>query len=280
MRRPSTSTRASWTRPPTFGLEARPYCSEPGRQPDEEVCRDARARLRRRPRARGAGRGPAHRPVRARAERRSWVPARPRWRLPSRPRTASRWCRWTASTGPTPSWGHGPARAKGAPDTFDAEGYAALLRRLHRPAADVLAPPAFDHRQPDPVPDAIEIPAEAGLVVTEGNYLLLDEPRWRAVRGSATRSGTWSPTRRRGWSGWSGATSRSVATTGARPGVGGPGRPGERRPRRRRRAPRRRRPRPRRLVGRAPGVHSSVVSKRIADPDASDLGARRQVLGP
>jgi pantothenate kinase len=69
---------------------------------------------------------------------------------------------------------------KGAPDTFDAEGYAATLRRL-RCGGDVLAP-AFDHRLPDPLPDAIAVPAEAGLVVTEGNYLLLDEPRWRAVR--------------------------------------------------------------------------------------------------
>jgi pantothenate kinase len=70
--------------------------------------------------------------------------------------------------------------AKGAPDTFDAEAYAALLRRLQC-GGDVLAP-AFDHGQPDPVPDAIAVPAEAGLVVTEGNYLLLDEPRWRAAR--------------------------------------------------------------------------------------------------
>jgi len=70
--------------------------------------------------------------------------------------------------------------AKGAPDTFDAEGYAAVLRRLHE-GVDVLAP-AFDHRLPDPTPDAIEVPATAGLVVTEGNYLLLDEPRWRAAR--------------------------------------------------------------------------------------------------
>jgi pantothenate kinase len=45
----------------------------------------------------------------------------------------------------------------------------------------VLAP-AFDHRLPDPVPDAIEVPSAAVLVVTEGNYLLLDEPRWRAAR--------------------------------------------------------------------------------------------------
>ena len=70
--------------------------------------------------------------------------------------------------------------AKGAPDTFDAEGYAALLRRLQC-GGDVRAP-AFDHARPDPIPDAIEIPGEAGLVVTEGNYLLLDEPRWQAVR--------------------------------------------------------------------------------------------------
>lgn len=70
--------------------------------------------------------------------------------------------------------------AKGAPDTFDAEAFAALLRRLQ--AGGTVLAPSFDHRLPDPVPDAIEIPGEAGLVVTEGNYLLLDEPRWHAVR--------------------------------------------------------------------------------------------------
>jgi pantothenate kinase len=70
--------------------------------------------------------------------------------------------------------------AKGAPDTFDAEAYAALLASLHT-GRTVLAP-AFDHRLPDPTPEAIEVPAGAGLVVTEGNYLLVDEPRWRAVR--------------------------------------------------------------------------------------------------
>ena len=106
---------------------------------------------------------------------------RPRWRSPWPRRTACRWCRWTASTAPTPSsWPWTDCEAKGAPDTFDAEGYAALLRRLQ--AGGTVLAPAFDHGQPDPIPDAIEIPAEAGLVVTEGNYLLLDEPRWHAVR--------------------------------------------------------------------------------------------------
>ena len=73
----------------------------------------------------------------------------------------------------------GRLESKGAPDTFDAEEYAALLRRL-RSGETVLAP-SFDHRLPDPLPETIEIPREAGLVVTEGNYLLVDEPRWRAV---------------------------------------------------------------------------------------------------
>src|ERR1700712_1179521 len=59
--------------------------------------------------------------------------------------------------------------AKGGPDTFDAPGYAARLRRLHE--GGLVLAPAFDHAQPDPVPDAIEVPASAGLVVTEGNYL-------------------------------------------------------------------------------------------------------------
>ena len=69
---------------------------------------------------------------------------------------------------------------KGAPDTFDAKAYAALLARVR--AGETVRAPAFDHRLPDPLPDAIEVPASAGLVVTEGNYLLLNEPEWLAVR--------------------------------------------------------------------------------------------------
>jgi pantothenate kinase len=70
--------------------------------------------------------------------------------------------------------------AKGAPDTFDAAAYAALLARLHN--GGTVRAPSFDHRLPDPVADAIEVPAGAGLVVTEGNYLLIDRPEWLAVR--------------------------------------------------------------------------------------------------
>lgn len=69
---------------------------------------------------------------------------------------------------------------KGAPETFDAEGYAALLRRVRAGEADVVAP-MFERDLEQPLAGAIAVPA-TGTVVTEGNYLLLDQPRWHAVR--------------------------------------------------------------------------------------------------
>ncbi len=70
---------------------------------------------------------------------------------------------------------------KGAPGTFDAEGYAVLLRRVAAGEADVVAP-AFERTLEQPLAGAVAVPS-SGPVVTEGSYLLLDEPRWRAVRG-------------------------------------------------------------------------------------------------
>ncbi|WP_182525826.1 nucleoside/nucleotide kinase family protein [Nocardioides dongkuii] len=69
---------------------------------------------------------------------------------------------------------------KGAPETFDAEGYAVLLRRVRAREPDVVAP-AFERGLEQPLAGALAVPPD-GTVVTEGNYLLLDEPRWRAVR--------------------------------------------------------------------------------------------------
>lgn len=69
---------------------------------------------------------------------------------------------------------------KGAPETFDAEGYAALLRRVRREEPEVVAP-MFERDLEQPIAGAVWVPP-TGPVVTEGNYLLLDEPRWRAVR--------------------------------------------------------------------------------------------------
>jgi pantothenate kinase len=71
---------------------------------------------------------------------------------------------------------------KGAPDTFDAAGFVALLRRLRANAEDVVRAPEFDRVTDAPVPEAIAVPRETPLVITEGIYLLLDEPPWDQVR--------------------------------------------------------------------------------------------------
>ena len=78
----------------------------------------------------------------------------------------------------------GRVERKGAPDTFDAAGYVALLRRiggLARP--DVVWAPRFDREIEDAIAGAVAVTADVPLVVTEGNYLLLDEPPWCEVAG-------------------------------------------------------------------------------------------------
>ncbi|MFC9287073.1 nucleoside/nucleotide kinase family protein [Streptomyces sp. NPDC057052] len=73
---------------------------------------------------------------------------------------------------------------KGAPDTFDAAGYAALLRRLREEADgdDVVYAPGFERVLEQPVAGAVPVPPDARLVVTEGNYLLLGTGAWARVR--------------------------------------------------------------------------------------------------
>jgi pantothenate kinase len=60
----------------------------------------------------------------------------------------------------------------GAPDTFDAAGYAALLARL-RGGEPVVYAPEFRREIEEPIAGAIPVPRAVSLVVTEGNYLLL-----------------------------------------------------------------------------------------------------------
>ncbi|GAB4214027.1 MAG: nucleoside/nucleotide kinase family protein [Rhodoferax sp.] len=72
---------------------------------------------------------------------------------------------------------------KGAPDTFDAAGFVALLQRLRTPKPDtVVYAPEFRREIEEPIAGAIAVPADTPLVVTEGNYLLLDEAPWLLVR--------------------------------------------------------------------------------------------------
>ena len=66
---------------------------------------------------------------------------------------------------------------KGAPETFDLGGFAALLQRLQG-GGEVIAP-TFDRARDVSVGSSAIVPEEVDWVVVEGNYLLLDEPGWR-----------------------------------------------------------------------------------------------------
>ncbi|WP_244332839.1 nucleoside/nucleotide kinase family protein [Gordonia polyisoprenivorans] len=74
---------------------------------------------------------------------------------------------------------------RGAPDTFDVDGFVSLLRRAAAPGKEVYAPD-FDHRGvgggvAEPIAAALIIPATAKVLVVEGNYLALDG-EWSPVR--------------------------------------------------------------------------------------------------
>jgi pantothenate kinase len=72
---------------------------------------------------------------------------------------------------------------KGAPDTFDVDGYVALLTRLRTPPAGPVYGPVFDRALEEPIGSAVPVFPATPLVLTEGNYLLLEEHGWAAVRG-------------------------------------------------------------------------------------------------
>ena len=70
---------------------------------------------------------------------------------------------------------------KGAPETFDGHGYLALLRRVRVDRTTVWAP-GFERDLEQPIAGAIAVDPDVRLVVTEGNYLLIDADPWREAR--------------------------------------------------------------------------------------------------
>lgn len=73
---------------------------------------------------------------------------------------------------------------KGAHDTFDDGGYARLLAslRTQRVGDPVVYAPRFRRDLEESIGSAIPVPSTVPLVVTEGNYLLLDRDAWPAAR--------------------------------------------------------------------------------------------------
>lgn len=66
---------------------------------------------------------------------------------------------------------------KGAPETFDLDGYESLLARLKTADRDV-AVPIFDRSMELSRAAAAIVPKTVKFILTEGNYLLLDEAPW------------------------------------------------------------------------------------------------------
>jgi pantothenate kinase len=71
---------------------------------------------------------------------------------------------------------------KGAPDTFDVDGYVALLTRLLHQDEDVIYAPEFRRDLEEPIGSAVPVLRSTPLVITEGNYLLLGRGQWPQVR--------------------------------------------------------------------------------------------------
>jgi pantothenate kinase len=76
---------------------------------------------------------------------------------------------------------------KGAPDTFDVDGLAAMLDRLRADDGREIAVPVFDRMLEIARAGADIIPAETRIVIVEGNYLLLDDPGYPAWAALAPR---------------------------------------------------------------------------------------------
>ena len=77
----------------------------------------------------------------------------------------------------------GRSERKGAIDTFDGWGYATLLARLATDREHPIYAPNFDRRLEEPVAGSIEVTPGTRIVVSEGNYLLAEEPPWAELGG-------------------------------------------------------------------------------------------------
>ena len=76
----------------------------------------------------------------------------------------------------------GLAERKGAPETFDADGFVALLRRIRAGLGRPVYAPRFHRDIEESIAAEIAVGADTDVVVVEGNYLLLDTAGWCDVQ--------------------------------------------------------------------------------------------------
>ena len=77
---------------------------------------------------------------------------------------------------------------KGAPDTFDANGYVELLKRIKSNMNDEIYFPIFHREIEESIAAEGVVHPETTLVLTEGNYLLVESDGWAGVADSLTES--------------------------------------------------------------------------------------------
>ncbi|MGB3376907.1 MAG: nucleoside/nucleotide kinase family protein [Microbacterium sp.] len=78
--------------------------------------------------------------------------------------------------------------AKGSIDTFDGWGFLALLDRLRSETGHTIYAPSFKRDIDEGVAGENAIPADARIVVVEGNYLLMGQEPWGRVRDRLTEA--------------------------------------------------------------------------------------------
>src|SRR5439155_12404700 len=75
----------------------------------------------------------------------------------------------------------GTVKDKGAPHTFEGAAFAAYLGTL-KAATGPVRGPSYSRQIEDVVDDAFTVAGNATILIVEGNYLLLANPPWDAVK--------------------------------------------------------------------------------------------------
>ena len=88
---------------------------------------------------------------------------------------------------------HEAVNRRGSPFTFDAARFVARVAAARNASGDgdVTRVPEFDHAIHDPEEDAIEIKGSHKIVLVEGNYVLLPDDPWRALRDDGVLDESW-----------------------------------------------------------------------------------------
>ena len=77
---------------------------------------------------------------------------------------------------------------KGAIDTFDGWGFVALLGRVLEERDHTVYAPSCERTVDEGIAGEVAIPADAEIVIVEGNYLLVDQEPWNRIPGLLAES--------------------------------------------------------------------------------------------